>query len=275
MKSIILSFLILTLSLSSFSQDKEGYLEIVSAENQLKGMFDQLYKVESPGPKTDLFYSIDSLFNEALQLPGSFNHRWNRLDMIGRLESDDKQVKVFSWLYMVSRDEYLYSAYIQLQHKDGGAKVFRLQQTDSENYTSEGFKQSIDEWHGKIYYEILSNEFRRKTFYTLLGADFNDVNTKIKTIEVFAIQRGKPVFRGDQFFSNGTVKDRIVLEYSADVTASLRYNKDLKMIVFDHLAPLHPLYQGYYQFYGPDGSYDGYRFEEGVWIFEEDVDARN
>ena len=65
------------------------------------------------------------------------------------------------------------------------------------------------------------------------------------------------------------------LEFSAELAMTLRYNPELKQIVFDHLTPLHPLYTGYFQFYGPDGSYDGLKFIEGIWVFEEDVDARN
>jgi len=97
----------------------------------------------------------------------------------------------------------------------------------------------------------------------------------VKTIEVISIQRGKPVFRDEQFLLGGTVEDRIVLEYAADLAATVRYNEALDMIVYDHLAPLHPLYHGNYQFYGPDGSYDGLKFTEGIWVLEEDVDARN
>jgi hypothetical protein len=267
--------LLLLVSQALFSQESEGYLEIVRAERELKTMFDKLYNVEVTGTNIALFHAIDSAFHEALQLPGSFNHRWQSLDMIGRLVSDDGQVKVFSWLYMASRNAYHYSAYIQLQDKRGEADVFRLTPGSAENIRSEEYPQSIDDWHGKVYYGLLTNGYKRKTFYTLLGADFKDTNTSIKTIEVFAVQRGKPVFRGDQFLAGGTVKDRIVLEYSADLTITLNFNERLGMIVFDHIVPLHPFYQGNYQFYGPDGSYDGYRFTEGIWVLEKDVDARN
>jgi hypothetical protein len=270
--------LFLMVSLITYSQgDKAGedYFKIVQAESELKAMFDKLYSAEVTGTNMDLYHSIDSFFHAALQLPGSFNHKWGSLNMIGKLASDDGQVKVFSWLYMASRDKYHYTAYIQVQDKRGEPEVFRLNQGSAEKIRSEDYPQSIDDWHGKVYYSLLTNEYKRKTFYTLLGADFKDTNTSIKTIEVVAIQRGKPVFRGEQFLAGGTVKDRIVLEYAADLTISLQYNKRMGMIVFDHIVPLHPLYLGYYQFYGPDGSYDGYRFTEGIWVLEEDVDARN
>ncbi len=275
MRRAIAAGMFVLISVTVFAQAERNYMDIVMAERQLKSMFDRLYDEQVPGSGMQLYHAIDTLFYEALMLPGSFDHKWPRLDMIGRLISDDKQVKVFSWMYMADRDEYHYSAYIQLLDRKGEAEVFRLQPADTEDRFSEEFKQSRTEWHGKLYYDILTNEYKRKVFYTLLGADFKDSSSRLKTIEVFAIQRGKPVFRGDQFLAGGTVKDRVVLEYSADLMASVRFNENLQMIVSDHLEPLHPIYYGNYQFYGPDGSYDGYRFAEGVWVLEEDVDARN
>ena len=56
---------------------------------------------------------------------------------------------------------------------------------------------------------------------------------------------------------------------------SLKYNNELKMIVFDHLSPFESRYQGVYQFYGPDFSYDGLEFNKGIWRLISDVDARN
>jgi hypothetical protein len=270
--------LFLMVSLVAYSQTAgagENYFEIIQAERDLKAMFDTLYSAEVTGTNMALYHSIDSVFYAALQLPGSFNHKWGTLNMIGKLVSDDGEVKVFSWLYMASRNKYHYTAFIQVQGKRGDPDIFRLSQGNAEKVRSENYPQSLDDWHGKVYYSILTNQYKRKTFYTLLGADFKDTKTSMKTIEVLAIQRGKPVFRDEQFLAGGTVKDRIVLEYSAELTISLQYNERLGMIVYDHIAPLHPLYHGNYQFYGPDGSYDGYRFTEGIWMLEENVDARN
>ena len=89
------------------------------------------------------------------------------------------------------------------------------------------------------------------------------------------IDRGRPVFLEDQFLIEGNMEDRLVLEYSADLAATVRYNEAMDMIVYDHLAPLHPIYSGNYQFYGPDGSYDGLKFTKGIWVLQEDIDVRN
>lgn len=275
MKKLILPFLILLLCKPSFAQETTAYLDLVRTESELKSMFEILYNEEILGSNVDVFYKVDSIFFEALQQPGSFNFPWNKLDKIGKLESEDGMLKIFSWLYMVSRNDYKYCAFIQVKKETDESDVYKLVSSNDESVRSEEFPQKLDKWHGKIYYDIVSKAYKRKVLYTLLGADFNNSSSTLKTIEVLSLNRGKPAFRGDQFLVGGKVKDRIVLEYSADLTTSLRYNKDLDMIVYDHLSPLHPIYTGNYQFYGPDGSYDGFKFEEGIWIYEEDVDARN
>lgn len=274
MNRIFTFILFWSMCIAVYGQEDAAYLEIARAESQLKSMFDKLYGQEVPGSQLGLYHDIDSLFNAALQLPGAFDYTWSKLDQVGRLASDDGQVKVFSWLYRVNMNEYRYAAYIQVREKDETA-LFRLEPASANNIHANDFDQAIDQWDGKVYYELVTKEYRRKVLYTLLGMDFNNTRTSVKTIEVISIKRGTPVFRDDQFLVGGTVQDRIVLEYSSDLSATLRYNVALDMIVYDHLMPLHPIYHGNYQFYGPDGSYDGLKFTEGVWVLEEDVDARN
>jgi hypothetical protein len=56
---------------------------------------------------------------------------------------------------------------------------------------------------------------------------------------------------------------------------SINYDERLDMIVFDHLAPFEPILSGNFAFYGPDGSFDGFKFENGSFRWYRDVDARN
>jgi hypothetical protein len=274
MKHLLAVVSILITCLSVSAQDKTSYLELAKAESQLQSMFSQLYGQEMPGSQLALYQSIDSLFSSALELPGSYDYTWSKLDQVGKLESEDGLIKVFSWLYRVSPDDFRYSAYFQVRNRQDTV-LFRLRPAAADNIHAKDFDQTVEHWDGKVYYDLVTRDYKRKTFYTLLGADFNNTKTSVKTIEVMTIQRGKPVFRDDQFLLGGTVEDRIVLEYSAELVATVRYNEALDMIVYDHLVPLHPLYHGNHQFYGSDGSYDGLRFTDGIWVLEEDVDARN
>ena len=274
MKRILTVVLIWGICVTAPGQDDAAYLEVIRAEAQLKSMFDQLYRQDAAGPQMDLYHAIDSAFNAALRLPGSFDHTWSKLNQIGKLSSDDGMIKVFSWLYQVDMNDYRYSAFIQVSER-GEPEIFKISPASGEHVHDNDFEQEVDHWDGKIYYDLVTKKHRRKVFYTLIGADMNNTKTSLKTIEVMMLQRGKPVFLEDQFLIEGNMQDRVVLEYSADLAASVRYNEAMDMIVYDHLVPLHPIYSGNYQFYGPDGSYDGLKFTEGVWMLEEDIDARN
>jgi hypothetical protein len=135
--------------------------------------------------------------------------------------------------------------------------------------------QSTEDWYGKLYYQIVTTRYKRKDYYTLLGMDFNDSRSTIKSVEVLTIQRNQPVFARDMFFNGRDKVDRVVLEYTDRVSISVRYDPGMEMITYDHLAPLHAVYVNNYEFYAPDGSYDGLEFEGGVWNYRKDIDARN
>ena len=105
--------------------------------------------------------------------------------------------------------------------------------------------------------------------------DFNDTRSTIKTIEALTIQRNQPRFVKELFFDGRDNQDRMVLEYSSQVAISVRFDEGMGMITFDHLVPFHPVYENNYEFYGPDGSFEGLEFEDGIWILRTDIDARN
>ena len=62
--------------------------------------------------------------------------------------------------------------------------------------------------------------------------------------------------------------------YSSRAHVSVSYDEGKKLIIYDHLSPSIATMEGKYQFYGPDFSFDGYKFEKGKWIFTEDVDFK-
>ena len=85
---------------------------------------------------------------------------------------------------------------------------------------------------------------------------------------------GVPAFGGEFQLELQKVK-RMILEYSAQLVVSIKFDEKLQMIVLDHLAPFETMFTGNYRFYGPDGSYDGLKFEKGSFLLQKDVDARN
>jgi hypothetical protein len=266
--------LVLLLFPLAVCSQETSYLDFVKAETRLQSMFEQLYS-DSLSEKEPLLDSLRVRMAEALALPGSMDFPWNRLNRIGVIGSEDEMLRIFTWHVMDDFDHYRYFGFIQVAMKRGKHRVFELRDNGKAQRGLFRLDQSTDDWYGKLYYQVLTNTHRRKTYYTVMGMDFNNSLSTIKTVEVLAIQRNTPEFVKALFFNGRDRVDRLVLEYSKQVSISVRYDPGTGMITFDHLVPFHPIYEKNYEFYGPDGSFDGLEFADGIWNYRDDIDARN
>jgi hypothetical protein len=263
----------LTFGLNILAQETD-YLELLKSENQLKKQFSRLYS-DTLSDSDALVDSIRAELRVALAQEGSMDYPWSQLDRIGILQSEDKKLKVFTWHVTDDPDQVRYFGFMQVALKRGKVRLYELKDNFKAQRGVMKLNQSAEDWYGKLYYQILNHNYKRRTYYTLLGMDFNDSRSTIKSVEVITLQRNQPRFAHDMFFNGRDKVDRVVLEYSDRVSISVRYDPELDMITYDHLVPLHPVYERNFEFYAPDGSYDGLEFEGGVWNHRKDIDARN
>ncbi len=272
LKFLSIAYLLLS-TVNGLSQVPD-YFDFVKAESELRLLFDQLYSdsLSEPDP---VLSRIREILPEALEKEGGMEFPWNKLDKIGVISSEDGMIRIFTWHVSDDPNNYRYFGYIQVAAKKGKVKVFELVDNQKAQRSVQKLNQSPGDWYGKLYYQIITTKFKRKTYYTLLGKDFNTSRSTIKTIEAVSLQRNKPQFLKELFFNGRDRIDRLVLEYSSQVAISVRYDPGIQMITIDHLVPLHSIYEGNYEFYGPDGSFDGMEFEAGSWIYRQDIDARN
>lgn len=266
-------FLMLFISASSSAQNIQ-YLELVKAESRLQNLFAELYS-GSTSPADSLLNLIHEIMPEALSAEGAMQFPWKKLNQIGVITSDDKRIRIFTWHVVDDPDHYRYFGYIQVGLKKGRVKVYQLVDNLKAQRGLTRVDQTTGDWYGKLYYRIVTRKYKRKQFYTLLGMDFNNTLSMIKTVEALEIQRNRPEFARELFFTGKDNVDRVIFEYSSQVAMTVNYDPELDMITFDHLVPLHPVYIGNYEFYGPDGSFDGLEFVTGTWVYREDLDARN
>lgn len=265
--------LILFVTLPLFSQEPE-YLELVKEEARLHELFNQLYS-DSLSDVEPILDSVRKRMKEALTMQGSMDFPWSRLDKIGNITSEDGVLRVFSWHVVDGPDQFRYFGYIQVGTKKGRSMLYELEDNGKPQRGVMKLDQSYADWYGKLYYQVLTNRYKRKTYYTLLGMDFNNSRSTIKSVEVVSLQRNDPKFVKSLFSNGRDFVDRLVLEYSKQVAISVRYDPGTDMITYDHLVPFHPIYSNSFEFYGPDGSIDGLGFSDGRWNYQEDIDARN
>ena len=262
-----------SLALTSVAQEP-SYLELVKKETQLHDLFQVLYSdtLSATGPVLE---QIQEIMPEALAMDGAMEFPWSRLDRIGVILSEDGRLRIFTWHVMADPDHYQYYGYIQVNLRRDQIRIVELEDNLMPQRNLTRLEQTTEDWYGKLYYQIITETYKRNTYYTLLGLDFNDSRSTIKTIETISFQRRNPRFEQGMYLVGEVQQDRMVLEYSSQVSISVRYDPSVRMITYDHLVPLHPIYRNNYEFYGPDGSYDGLKFSDGTWVFQRDIDARN
>ena len=210
-------------------------------------------------------------FISTLHQNGTYDYPFDSLKYVGKIYSPDHNIRVFTWNIPVGMDGNLYFGCVQYYSKPD--KVFRVIPLHSN-----GTDVTTDSlgWHGALYYQIVESKHAGQKYYTLLGFDLNNAFSNKKVIDIIAIDPyGELYFPKQLFLYNSKPADRIVFEYNEQAQMMLRYDKGLKMIVFDHLSPDKPSQEGNFQFYGPDMSTDGLKFEKGVWVLHKDIIVKN
>jgi hypothetical protein len=285
-KNIFITFLLLFCVAFSKAQSKEVFRE---AEDSLKVIAPVILRGSDDFVKYHANEQFTSLLEEALLKDKSFNYPFDSLITIARLVSPDNKFRIFNWHLPKKDGTYEYFAFIQAYNNQlKKYDLFKLVDV-SDSMQNPEFK-SLDylHWYGAHYYKIIQTKYGGRQYYTLLGWDGNNKESCRKIIEVLSFNsRNKPVF-GANFFkldkNEKKGKRRIIFEYSASSSMSLKYEKQFtakgkekkKVIVFDRLTPQDPQLKGLYQFYVPEtNTFDAFIFQNGKWVFMKDIDARN
>jgi hypothetical protein len=155
-------------------------------------------------------------------------------------------------------------------------QLYPLLDKSSEIKNPENAITDNKKWFGMLYHRIIHTKVKSKDYYTLLGWDGNDKFTQKKIIDVITFDKtGVPHFGADIFNYQKKFPKRVIFEYSATCSMSLKYSTKKDSIVFGHLAPLKPQFEGQYQYYCSDMSFDGFGFKKGKWNYGKDLNAVN
>lgn len=246
-------------------------------ESAISTLMDDVTRQTELSEMARLNMEVHSKLKEALAKPGSFDFPFDSLAHIGKVISNDKLVRIFTWnIPMAGGTQKMFGF---LQVKDKRSKEVTLYELDDARAKIQDPANQIvgpQSWYGALYYQIAEKKYAGTTYYCLLGVDLNNIFTCKRVIDVLHFDSAnQPVF-GAPIFSNGKkTSSRIIFEYSARATMMMRYLPESDMIVFDHLSPSRPEYAGDLRFYGPDFSYDGFKFIKGMWVLQSDLDLRN
>ncbi|MDQ6813365.1 MAG: hypothetical protein M3040_06505, partial [Bacteroidota bacterium] len=229
-------------------------------------------------------FASDSVFIRmlvrSLKTPNSFYYPYDSLETVSRIYAPDSSFRIFSWQWERDEDYFRQRGAIQMKTADGSLKLFPLVDISEFTTAPQDSVRTGKNWIGAIYYGIVMKTFNNKKYYTLLGYDDNNMRSARKWIEVLSFdETGKPVF-GGSFFSLKDSKDsavkygppvaRYLMEYKKDGRARMNYDKDMDMIVFDHLiVEQNQADQPFNRV--PDGDYQGFKWENGQWALVDKI----
>ncbi|MFN5008919.1 MAG: hypothetical protein ACK5EZ_06040 [Bacteroidota bacterium] len=207
----------------------------------------------------------------ALQIPYSFYHSFDSLITISRLYSPDSSFRIFTW--QLSKDENTFRRHgaIQMNTKDGSLKLYPLIDRSSLIINQADTITNNEWWIGAIYYKILLHKIVDRNYYTLLGYDENNRLSTRKIIEILSFDAmNRPVFGSNIFdFSKDkaqkTPQSRYWIEYKKDAQASIKFDQELDLLIYDHLiSETNEINRK--ETYVPDGDYEAFKWTNGKWL---------
>jgi hypothetical protein len=160
---------------------------------------------------------------------------------------------------------------IQMKTAAGDLKLFPL--IDKSDVT-ENIEDTIGNnygWMGAVYYKVILTEYGGEKFYTLFGFDGNSISSDRKMIEVLRFVKGEPIFGGKYFsIPNNSLApkspSRYIMEFKKDAVPRLTYDKELGVIVMEHLVSENNQPNKKYTLVG-DGDYEGFKWMNGKWVY--------
>lgn len=275
-KPFILLFLFF-LSRLSFAQGI-GKVELKSLGQREDSLKDYSVKIIQ-GINADNRFNADSVFTRilvrALKTKNSFHYPFDSLQTISVLYSPDSAFRIFTWQLVINENVIRQHGAIQMKTYDGSLKLFPLiDKSDVTGNIADTMGNNYG-WIGAIYYKIVIKKSGNQKYYTMLGFDENNIRSSRKIIEVMTFMNDGPVFGGRYFsYENDSpfksAQSRYVMEFKKEAGPRLNYDKDMDMIIVEHLVSESNEPKKKWTLIG-DGDYEGFKWQSGKWVHVEKV----
>ncbi|MBC7654564.1 MAG: hypothetical protein H7098_08845 [Oligoflexus sp.] len=275
MRRFLFLVIFATQSFFCFSQNKTSLLD------SLKKLGTQFTSDSIEANRISANYDFIKLFVNSLKEKNSFLNPYSQLSSFISIEkSDDNKFRVFSWFTQLDNGDYRYYGAIQVNNPQK-LELYPLVDNSQNLKVASNIADTTlqtNQWYGSVYYQILPVLGIKNPYYILFGWKGKTLQSNAKVLETLSFKNGKPVF-GNQVLEDAEKSNgfhaRIIFDYTKDADMMLKYVKNDKLIVFDHLVAPSNKVKGMTDLYAPDLSYDGYKFKSGKWVYQENLKLKN
>jgi len=252
---------------SLFSDAQISKLQAI--ESELHSLSDQMINDVSYLRRVEANKRIIPRLVDALKVKNSYHYPFLALPHVSVVYAPDSTFRMISWTVRLRDEDYRYFGTLQMNSED--IELIPLFDASLEINNPEDTITGKDGWYGNIIYNILQKDIEGITYYFTLGWDGNTIFSDKKILDVFHFNSDSLVFGAPLFSlerdSIPIQTNRFILEYRNDASVGLNWDKDLNMIVYDHLAPPNPEAKGKFMSYMPDGTYEGLSFDGEQWNY--------
>ncbi|MGQ0829867.1 MAG: hypothetical protein ACT4ON_15890 [Bacteroidota bacterium] len=269
MKKIIYLLLIL-ISFAGMAQENSAVMN--NYQDTLQTICKNLYDSKNDADRQKHNQQLLLTFEKALNTTSSFDYPFDSLKKdMAVLRSTDNKFRIINWYVPKEDGTYEYYGFIQVKvliNKKETVQLYPLIDRSTEIKNPENAITDNKKWFGAWYYKIIPKKTKTKTYYTLLGRAASNKISQKKIIDVLTFDNnGTPHFGADIFSMQKKYPKRVIFEYSATCSMSLKYNEKKDSIIFDHLDAPQLQLVGQFQYYCGDFTYDGFGFKKGKWNF--------
>lgn len=272
------SFCTLILFASFFLNAQDIKPTIYSYEDSLKNLGTIITNDTSETNRISANYKFVKTLVNALKEKNSFNYPFKKLNNIISIKTaDDKKFKLFTWFLMHDNGTFRYYGALQINNPNKLELIPLIDNSQNLKLNTSALALKPNEWLGAVYYDIIP-VVGKNPYYLLLGWKGESFEHSSKIIEVLSLKDnnttfGMPVLQAEA--KSNKFSHRKIFSYASNASMLLRYLKDEKMIVFDHLVAPNEQAKELTHLYAPDLSYDSYRFKNGKWNYQENIKLRN
>lgn len=280
-------YVLFCVGLKATAQEPDSVGQILGeAYQELRDLQKSVFYSRSEKDRFEANKQFLAAWEKIVEMPEILTYKLDGLKDVAIISSPFQRLRIITWNIPKDDGTQVYFGYILVNNRILVSRgffrnkykeeysVYRLLDRSPLIKNPETHIGGADKWFGMLYVQMIMCD----GYITLIGWDGNDKLTQRKFIDILYFKDdGTPVFGKDVFDTPKKGIKRMMFEYSADVTMSVRYLEANGQIIFSHLVPRErgTVLEGQYQYYGPDSEFDGLYQKGDRWIFMEKVDVRS
>jgi hypothetical protein len=273
-KPVCFLLLLFTCSLA-VAQNRADLKELQQKEDSLRALSVKIIQGRNAEDRFNADSSFTRMLVRALKTKSSFHYPFESLQTVSIQYSPDSVFRIFTWQLVINENIIRQHGAIQMKTYDGSLKLYGLIDKSDVTKNVADTIGNHNGWIGAIYYKIIQKKSSNQNYYTLLGFDENNIRSSRKIIEVMHFLNEEPTFGGRYFsYEEDTVfktsQSRYIMEYKKEAGPRLTYDKDLDMIIVEHLVSESSEPKKKWTLIG-DGDYEGFKWKNGKWVHVEKV----